>query len=40
MIKQVLLVLLIAFVMTQEICPSKVVQSCEKDLELGIHLSI
>lgn len=35
MLKQVLLILLIAFVMCEDICPSKLVEACEKDVQLG-----
>ena len=37
MFKQLLLVTLITLALSQSLCPSKVVQACEKDLSSGTH---
>jgi hypothetical protein len=35
MLKQIILVLLVALILAQDICPQKLVIACEKDAELG-----
>lgn len=35
MLKQLILVLLIALIFAQDICPQKLILECEKDAELG-----
>lgn len=35
MIKQLILVLLIALIFAQDLCPQKLIIACEKDAELG-----
>ena len=37
MFKQLLLVTLLALALSQNLCPTKVVQACEKDLSSGTH---
>jgi hypothetical protein len=40
MLKQIIFVLLIALVFTEDICPQKLMMDCEKDAELGISYFI
>jgi hypothetical protein len=40
MLKQLVLVLLIALIFAQDICPQKLMMECEKDAELGKELSM
>ena len=40
MIKQLVFLVLLVVVLSQDICPSKLVVQCEQDLELGTFLLI
>jgi len=40
MIKQLIFALLIALIVSQDLCPSKLAAECEQDLELGKYTTI